>query len=199
MPQTITREAVTTDRSAYLAGREEARGRAMSLRRTRRLRLGDQLVCEFENADTLAYQVQEMVYAEGITDEAEVQHEITAYSRLLPNSHELCATLFVELDDVQTVRSELSRLTGVQHRLRIEVDGHTAEGYELPGPDEDGPSERTYSVHFVRFRFDDEARDAFRNPDLPATLVVDHAEYADEVPIAGETRLSLLADLTLDA
>lgn len=197
MPQTLDRDRVITDRRAYTERRPELRREVMALRSTRRVKLGDQLVLEFENADTLQYQVQEMVYAEGLTEAADVAHEVEAYSRLLPSSHELCATLFIELDEVATVREELSRLTGVQHHLWIEVGGHRAPAQELPGPDEDGPSEATYSVHFLRFRFDDAARDAFRDPEVPAELVVEHEEYAESVPLAGATRLSLLADLSL--
>jgi hypothetical protein len=32
---------------------------------------------------------------------------------------------------------------------------------------------------------------------VPVELVVDHPEYAENTPITGATRLSLLADLTL--
>lgn len=190
-------EAVLTDRTRYAEVRGRARDRMIHLRALRRVRLGDRLLVEFENAETLTYQVQEMVYAEGITDPAEVRAEVSAYSRLLPNSHELAATLFVELDDVRKVREELDRLRGIQHRLVIEVGGRRVPGVELPGPDEDGPAEQTYSVHFLRFRFDDEARDAFRDPEVPARLAAEHEEYVDEVPITGETRRSLLADLAL--
>jgi hypothetical protein len=190
-------EAVLTDRTRYAEVRSRARDRMIHLRALRRVRLGDRLLIEFENAETLTYQVQELVYAEGITDPAEVRAEVSAYSRLLPNSHELAATLFVELDDVRKVHEELDRLRGIQHRLVVEVGGRRVPGVELPGPDEDGPAEQTYSVHFLRFRFDDEARDAFRDPEVPARLAVEHEEYVDEVTIAGETRRSLLADLAL--
>jgi Protein of unknown function (DUF3501) len=194
----LTREALVLDPKAYAAQRTEARDRMIPLRRGRRLRLGDQLVLEFENATTLTYQVQEMLFTEGITDDAEVAHELEAYSRLLPSSHQLVATLFIELDDVQTVREELQRLAGVQNAIRIEVGGEQAPAVELPGPDEDAPAEETYSVHFLRFRFGDAARDAFRDPSVPASLVVEHPAYADDLPIDGETRKSLLADLALD-
>jgi hypothetical protein len=195
----LRRDALVLDLQAYAAQRTEARDRMIPLRRGRRLRVGDLMVLEFENATTLTYQVQEMLFTEDITDEAEVAHELEAYSRLLPSSHELVATLFIELDDVTTVREELERLTGVQHAIRIEVGGQAAPAVELPGPDEEGPSEQTYSVHFLKFHFSDAARDAFRDPSVPASLVVDHPEYADDVPIEGETRKSLLADLALDS
>ena len=193
----LSRDALVLDLAQYAVQRPAARDRMIPLRRGRRLRLGDQLVLEFENVDTLTYQVQEMLFTEGITDEAEVAGELAAYSRLLPSSHELTATLFVELDDVTNVRDELSRLNGVQHSIRIDVAGERVPAVELPGPDEDGPSVETYSVHFLKFRFTDTARDAFRDPTVPALLVVEHSEYADDTPIAGDARKSLLADLAL--
>jgi hypothetical protein len=193
----LTRTAIITDPAAYEQRRPADRDRMIPLRARRRLRLGDQLVVEFENAETLTYQVQEMVYAERMTDESDVGAEIEAYSRLLPDAHTLSATLFVELEELATVRSDLDRLSGLQHALAIDVGGRRVAGTELPGPDEEGLSEATYSVHFLRFAFANEARDAFRDPDVPASLVVDHPAYADDVPISGETRLELLADLAL--
>jgi hypothetical protein len=70
---------------------------------------------------------------------------------------------------------------------------------ELRGPDEDPdrPSD-TVSVHVVRFTLSDEQRDAFRDPQVPVELVVEHPEYSEGTPIAGPTRLSLLADLALE-
>jgi hypothetical protein len=197
----IDANAIVTDPEAYLARRTAERDRMIPLRRTRRVRLGDRVVLEFENAETLQYQVQEMVFAEHVTDPAEVQHEVDAYGRLLPSSHELCATFLIELEDLDTVREELTRLAGLQHALSIRLDSGeealVAPGVELPGVDEDGPNPDTVSVHFVRFRFDDATRDAFRDPEQPAYLVADHPEYAADTPISGDTRLALLADLSM--
>lgn len=186
------------DRGKYAERRSADRDRMIPLRRQRRLRLGDQFVCEFENAETLRYQVQEMIYAEGISDRSEAAAEVDAYSRMLPNSHELCCTLFIELEDVSTVRAELETLEGIQHALRIEVGDQQVAGRELPGLDEETAPGRTASVHFLRFTFDDEQRDAFRDPSVAARLVVDHPAYSDDTPIEGPVRLSLLADLALE-
>ena len=193
----LSASELVLDRQAYEERRTAARDRMIPLRRERRLRLGDLVACEFENAETLLYQVQEMIYAEGISDADEAAAEVDAYARMLPSSHELCCTLFVELEDPRTVRDELTRLAGLHRSLAIEVGGERASGVEIVGVDEEGPSEETYSVHFLRFRFSDVARDAFRDPSVPASLVVDHPAYSDEVPIEGSARLSLLADLAL--
>lgn len=198
MSRSLDPSSVVVDRADYLRRRHSVRQAAMALRGRRRVRVGDQLAFEFENAETLAYQVQEMVYAEGLSQESEVAHEIESYARLLPSSHELSATMFVELTDVATVRRELARLGGLVRHVAVTVGGHRVPAFEPPGPDDPEPSDRTSSVHFVRFRFDAEARDAFRDPGVPAYLVVDHPEYAEDVALTGETRLSLLADLALD-
>lgn len=198
MTSRLSTDAVVTDRATYAAGAAELRARMRALRALRRVRLGDMVALEFENAETLQYQVQEMVYVEGITDRGEVAHEVDAYTRLLPSAHALVATLLVELTDPSTVRDELARLTGLHHHVRITVGDRVVTGAEIPGPDETGPSAVTVSVHFLRFRFDDAARDAFRDPSVPATLSVDHPEYADSVPLTGDTRRALLADLALD-
>jgi hypothetical protein len=193
---TLSAAAVVIDRAAYLERRAADRARMIPLRRERRVRLGDQVVVEFENAETLGYQVQEMVFTEGITDRAEVEHEVWAYGRMLPTTHELYATLFIELDDVRTVKDELARLTGIQHAIRLDVAGEQVAGVELPGPDEEGPSAVTMSVHFLRFAFPDAQRAAFCDPDVPCLLVVEHPEYNDSVPVEGALRRRLIADLT---
>ena len=58
----------------------------MPVRADRRVRVGDMLTFEFENEETLRYQVQEMVFIERMTDPAEIDHEVELYGRMLPNA-----------------------------------------------------------------------------------------------------------------
>jgi hypothetical protein len=200
----LTAAQITTDHQRYGELRSDERAKLMPVRAERRIRVGDMLAFEFENEQTLRYQVQEMVYVERITDPAEVGHEIELYGRMLPTSHELCATMFIELDQGSDIRAELSRLRGIQDAVQLEFAGpdgpSIARAAELRGLDEDvdRPSD-TVSVHVVRFTLTDEQRDAFRDPDRPVELVVEHPEYSEAAPITGPTRLSLLADLAFPA
>ena len=195
---------ITTDHDSYAKQRAAERARVMPIRAERRLRVGDMLAFEFENEETLRYQVQEMVYVERLTDPADVGHEIELYGRMLPTSHELCATMFIELEQGADVRGELARLAGVQDAVRLEIGGRAgtapslAPATELRGLDEDPnqPSD-TVSVHVIRFVLTDEQRDAFRDPGVRVELAVEHPEYSESTPIVGATRLSLLADLAL--
>jgi hypothetical protein len=196
----LTVADVVTDHESYGAARPAARTRMIPLRARRRLRLGDILMFEFENLETLRYQVQEMVYTERLTDPAEIAHEVEVYSRLLPTSHSLTATMFIELDVLETVRAELDRLEGIQYRVGLTIGGEDVLATEIPGPDEiPGVPSATVSVHMLRFSLSDVQRDAFRDPAVPVELVVDHAEYSDGTPIAGAIRRSLIADLALPA
>jgi hypothetical protein len=187
---------IVTDPREYAARRPANRGRMIPLRAERRLRLGDMIVVEFENEDTLRYQVQEMVYTERLSAPADVAHEIEVYSRLLPTSHSLTATLFIELNVPHEIRTELERLSGIQNAFGLEIGGRLVSAVEIPGVDED-PADpgATVSVHMIRFSLDDGARDAFRDPAVPAELAVDHPAYSDATPINGPTRHSLIADL----
>jgi hypothetical protein len=202
MPATLDQAQINTDHADYAARRQAERARMIPIRRVRRVRVGDMLAFAFENAETLAYQVQEMVFTERLTTPAEVAHEIESYARLLPDSHSLVATMLIELTDPATIKSEFARLEGLQRSIRLEIGrGDTtlaATGEEIAGPDEDPDTPSTLvSVHMLRFRFSDAARDAFRDPSVPVSLVVDHDGYADDAPVDGATRTALLADLAL--
>jgi hypothetical protein len=106
--------------------------------------------------------------------------------------------MFIELEEPAAVREELARLAGIQNAVALEIGGVLAPAREVRPPDEDPdrPAE-TVSVHMLRFPLSDDLRDAFRDPAVPAAIVVDHPQYSDVRPIVGATRTSLIADLAL--
>jgi hypothetical protein len=195
---TLTVADITTDHPGYAAARAAERKRMIPVRAERRIRVGDILVFEFENLDTLRYQVQEMVYTERLTDPADVAHEIEVYGRLMPNSHSLTATMFIELRATESVREELEHLAGLHRAISLEIDGETVPAVEIRGVDEDpGTESETVSVHMFRFPLSDEQRDKFRDPEVLVELAVDHEAYSDSTEVGGATRRSLIADLAL--
>jgi hypothetical protein len=191
----LTIDDLDLDLDAYGARRAEARAAAIALKRRRRISLGDVVTLVFENHETLRHQVQEMLFVEHTTDLAKVGEELEVYNPLMPSSHELAATLFLELPDMATLKAELPRLAGIEHCVSLVVGGETAKAVGEEGRSRD---DYTATVHYLRFPLTDEQRDAFRDPAVPAELVVDHPNYADSAPLPEEMRLSLLADLALD-
>ncbi|MGB8650089.1 MAG: DUF3501 family protein, partial [Mycobacteriales bacterium] len=138
------------DPARYALLRPSVRAEAIELRRRRRLHVGDLVLLEFENAATLRYQAQEMLFVERVTDSAVAEEELTAYDRLLPGRTAVTATLLIEIADQDLVKPELERLAGLHDSVRLEVGAHRCPATDVPPPD-DGPSDRTFSVHFLRF------------------------------------------------
>jgi hypothetical protein len=193
--KTLTVDDLELDLAVYGAQRDASRATAIALKKKRRVHLGDIVTLVFENHDTLRHQVQEMIFVEQTTDLAKVGEELDVYNPLIPTSHELSATLFLELPDMATLKAELPRLAGIEHCFSLVVGGSPAKAVG-----EEGRSREDYTatVHYLRFPLTDEQRDAFRDPEVPVEVVVDHPNYGDSAPITGDVRLSLLADLALD-
>jgi hypothetical protein len=191
----ITIDDLELDLAAYGARRADSRAAAIALKKTRRIHLGDVVTLVFENRDTLRHQIQEMVFVEQTTDLAKIGEELDVYNPLMPSPNELSATLFLEFSDMATLKNELPRLAGIEHTFALRVGDS-----DVKAIGEEGRSREDYTatVHYLRFPMSDEQRDAFRDPAVPAELVVDHPNYADSTPIPAEMRLSLLADLALD-
>jgi len=187
-------DQITLDRDRYGEVRADARRRMVAIRRSRRVQLGGLVALEFENEDTLHYQVQEMVYAENITTAAGAGEELETYRRLVPTARSVSATLFLEFGDPATVRGDLDAIAGIQHLIRLRVGDDVISGVDVPPPDE-ANTEQTYSVHFVRFDLTEGQREALANLRLPASLSVEHPKFEASVPVPAELRAQLTADL----
>ena len=186
---------IVRDHRAYGEMRSERRAAIIPLREGRRVLLGDLVGLEFENSQTLTFQTQEMVYTERLESDSEVEHEIEAYSTMLPSRDSLVATLFIYLRDAEAITYELQRLQGLHTSIAVEIGEHRIPGVPITPPDQEH-DDVTVSVHVLRFTFSSAAREAFLDPTIPAIVTVDHPEYSDDAAIAGSLRGELISDLT---
>lgn len=93
---TVQRDEIL-DRETYERERDAVRARVMETKARRRVHLGEHLTFLFENRETMRYQVQEMLRAEGRFDEEEIAHELRTYNELLGGRGELGCTLLIEI------------------------------------------------------------------------------------------------------
>jgi len=93
----VSRESLL-DYVTYNEQRDEIRARAMVVKGARRLHIGPHLTFLFENTETIRYQVLEMLRAERIVKEADIQHELHTYNELLGSRGELGCTLMIEIE-----------------------------------------------------------------------------------------------------
>ena len=87
------------DFMTYEDTRDGVRKATISIKKDRRIHLGDHLTFLFENTETIKYQIQEMVRTERIVRESDILHEIKTYNELLGEKGSLGCTLLIEISD----------------------------------------------------------------------------------------------------
>ena len=190
---TITRDSLMTLES-YAKYRKAHKADIIAHRRRRSVALGEHVTLQFEDEQTIRYQIQEMLRVEKIFEEEGIQGEIDAYAPLVPDGSNWKATMLIEYPDPHERRRELGRLIGVEDRMFVEVEGH-ARVYAIADEDLDRENdEKTSSVHFLRFEFTRPMIEALR-AGAQAKFGCDHRNYPAHVSIAPETLASLAGDL----
>jgi hypothetical protein len=179
---------------AYSKYRKQHQPEIIAHRRLRSVRLGEHVTLQFEDEDTVRYQIQEMLRIEKIFEEEGIQHEIDAYAPLIPDGTNWKATMLIEFPDPHERKRELARLIGIEDRMFVEVEGHPRI-YAIADEDLDRENEeKTSAVHFVRFEFPQGAREAVRAGGS-VKLGCDHTNYPAHVTIEPDTLASLAGDL----
>jgi len=187
----IPREHIL-DLGDYERRREEIRPRAIAARALRRVELGPNATVSFENRETVAYQIQEMLRTERLAKEEEVRHEIETYSDLLPSDDELSATMMFEFPTAEGRARRLAELVGFENHLRLEIDGAGASRAYFDRRQID--ADRISAVQFIRFTLDETQRRALASGGR-VRLVADHPTYAHTVELPEATSRALAADL----
>ncbi|HEV7432919.1 MAG TPA: DUF3501 family protein [Steroidobacteraceae bacterium] len=179
----------------YARERAAIRARMIDYRAARRLHLGPNCTWSFEDRETVRYQVQEMLRTERVFESAGIAEELAAYNPLIPDGHNLKATLLIEYPDPAERARRLSELRGIEHRSWLRVAGHEA-AFAIADEDlERSNDEKTSAVHFLRFELTTAMIASLRSGAALAAGI-DLAAYphtVDHVP--DDLRTALLADL----
>jgi len=159
----------------------------------RRLDIGPVVSLYFESRNTMIYQIQEMAYVENISRD-ELNTEINSYNPLVPNGKELTVTMMIEIDDPMRRKNFLSRLGGVEEKVKIiigdkkiiakaekDIDRTTAEG-------------KASAVHFLHFKFTDDLIAAFKDKDNIVQIGIDHDDYGHLSIVSDKVREKLVKE-----
>ena len=178
----------------YEKVRDARRRAVIALKSDRRVGVGRYLSFVFENHETVWFQIQEMVRAERIVDEARIAEEVDVYNTLLPRPGELAATMFIEIGDAAQIRPVLDTLLGIDvgDHVRLEVGSHPIPGVFEAGHSDEGLGKLS-AVHFVRFVLPPGVRRAFAGAEV--ALVVDHPGDRGRTVLSPTVRRQLAEDL----
>jgi len=176
------------DPKAYERARAEIRPSVIEAKRVRRVIVGGVLNFLFENTATIRYQIQEMIRAEGIVGEREVQHELETYNELLGSRGELGVSLLVEIPDPAERDVLLRRWLALPRHLYLK----TASGEKIRARHDERQvgQDRVSSVQYLRFDVKGE---------VPVAAGSDLPELTAETPLGPEQREALRLDLASDA
>jgi hypothetical protein len=156
----------------------------MALKAPRRVHVGEHLTFLFENHETIRYQVQEMVLAERMVRESDIQHELHTYNELLGGPGELGATLLIEIDDPVERAGMLRRWTALPGTVYARLGDGTRVRPEFdPRQIDDG---KLSSVHYVKFKVGGR---------VPVAVGCELPEIAAETVLDEQQRCALAEDL----
>jgi Protein of unknown function (DUF3501) len=179
----VTRDELL-DYQTYAEGRDAARQAILEVKRPRRVHVGRYLTFLFENAETVRYQIQEMMRAERIVREADIQHELDTYNALLGGAGELGCCLLVEIDDREERDRLLRAWRGLPDRVYIRCDdgSRVHASYDAAQVGEDKIS----SVQYLKFHV---------GTRRPLAVGCDLTGLEAETELGDEQRAALAADL----
>ncbi|MCC7135901.1 MAG: DUF3501 family protein [Nitrosomonas sp.] len=193
MPK-ITRDSLLT-LEAYAKNRESFRAEIMAHKKNRSVALGEHVTLLFEDELTMRYQIQEMLRAEKIFEDADIQQELDVYNPLVPDGSNWKATMLIEYGDPVERAKKLTQLIGIENQVWVNVAGHPRI-YGMADEDLDRTNaEKTSAVHFLRFELSPEIVQALQQG-AALGMGIDHSAYQITIqPIADNIQKALMRDL----
>lgn len=173
------------DYQTYGETRDETRVKIMAIKDARRIHVGPHLTFLFENRDTVRYQVQEMMRAEQIVREKDIQHELDTYNELLGGEGELGCTLLIEIDDEAERQTLLRAYLPLVGHLYAETEA--GDKVRATYDDRQVGEDRLSSVQYLKFAV---------GPKAPVALGADLEGYTHRAALTDGQRAALDADLS---
>jgi len=183
------------DLTTYEKQRKDFRPKIIAVKNQRRIHVGPKATYLFENYDTMWYQVQEMTRAERIVEEEAIQGEIDVYNELIPDKNQLCASLLIEISDVEERKNFLGKIVDLPSHTFLSVNGDKIFAEFDP---RQGSEDKLSAVQYVKFNLSDEQANNFREIGSTIALEFDHPEYSDEHILTPEQKEILHQDLVAD-
>ena len=165
------------------------------LDRYRRVRLGSCLTLQFENRQTLWFNLQEVLRVARVSEPPLVQQQLDLYNRRLPRRNRLEAALLLKVDEERLC----DELAAWQDLRGDEICLHLGDARYPANLLTCRPEDRCIgTAHWVQFVLDDRGRALLAELDVPAHFAVRRPNYQhDSAPLGDEVRQSLLDDLQM--
>ncbi len=167
------------------------------LKEARRVAVGPDVTFYFENAQTIWWQIQEMLRIEKGGNEQAVD-ELVAYNPLIPikreKGYEVSATMIIEIDDPMRRQVVLNQLSGIDQHIMFALQNAAIPAFSVDLTDEHNceSDHKTSAVHFLKWLIPADRVGAFLSEEV--YLVINHPYYSFKTSIPLALKNSLEAD-----
>lgn len=181
----LVKRSELLDFLTYTDHRDEIRKSALAAKYLRRVIVADILTFLFENAETIRYQILEMIRVEQIVREADIDHELATYNELIGQDGELGCTILIGIDDPEARDEKLRQWLSLPNHLYVRM----ADGSKIRAtwdPRQIGEA-RLSSVQYVKFPVKGET---------PVACGCDMPGLSQETSLTKNQQVALKNDLT---
>ena len=173
------------DYVTYQEGRDAFREEIFAVKAARRLHIGEYLTLLFENRLTMRYQIQEMVRAERIVKESDIQHEIDTYNEVLGGDGEFGCTLLIEIDDPAVRDVKLKEWWNLPEKMYLLLEDGSRVWATFD--ERQRGDDRVSSVQYMKFN---------TGGRVPIAAGVDLPELQVETSVTDDQRQALSQDIS---
>jgi hypothetical protein len=178
----------------YEKVREQKRREIIEIKKKRRLFVGDLVHLVFENRDTVWFQIQEMIRAERMVRDEEIQQEIDIYNELIPEKNQLSISMFIEIPDEEERKRLLPQLVGIHDHLWFHIGNkHSIRAVADEKSQRDYQYGKAAVVHFLKLNLTPEQVKDFA--ELPVRVEINHPNYKAMLEMPEEVKAELVKDL----
>ena len=178
----------------YEKQREQIKTDVIKHKKHRSVMIGEHIILLFEDFKTIRYQVQEMLRIEKISQQEDVEDELSAYTPLIPDGNNLKATMLIMYPNVSQRKKMLTKLNGIENEVWICAD-NLKRVFAISDEDLERSNERkTSAVHFLRFQFDEEYIKSIKSA-KKISIGINHLDYEFSTELSDNIAESLLDDL----
>tara|TARA_B100000470_G_scaffold207087_1_gene182893 strand:- start:51 stop:632 length:582 start_codon:yes stop_codon:yes gene_type:complete len=167
----------------------------IAYKKNRRISLGPNVMLTFENEKTLTFQIQEIMRAERLVHDEQIQEEVDVYNTIMPPENGLSATLFIEVVEEAKIRPVLNKFIGLTDRqtLYLDINGEKIYAEFEQGREEEN---KISSVHYIQFLFSNEQKNNFTDSESETMLGIDYKDYKYTETVPEGLQRSLCEDLS---
>ena len=178
----------------YEKQREQIKTDVIKHKKHRSVMIGEHIILLFEDFKTIRYQVQEMLRIEKISQQEDVEDELSAYTPLIPDGNNLKATMLIMYPNVSQRKKMLTKLNSIENEVWICAD-NLKRVFAISDEDLERSNERkTSAVHFLRFQFDEEYIKSIKSA-KKISIGINHLDYEFSTELSDNIAESLLDDL----